>query len=64
MGLELIKDYGKVNCWILQYWERKEKYSDWMLHEGCDDKCLRKNFCNIVTMVHGDNRKCDELYGL
>lgn len=49
---------------FFQYWERKEKYSDWMLREGCDDKCLKENFCDIVTMVHGDNRKCEELFKL
>lgn len=49
---------------FLQYWERKVKFSDYYLSQGCDDSCLKKALCDIVTMVHGDDRKCDELIQL
>ena len=60
----LVQRLGQDRDLLMTYWERKEKYSDWMLHEGCDTACLKKNFCDIVTMVHGDTQKCEELFKL
>lgn len=52
--VEMSKDDKK----ILRYFRNFVKYADPSLREGCDSKCLKKQFCTIVTSEVSNNSEC------